>query len=308
MCICLKNYKVVLFDSEEPFVHGLMHAVNGDATNPIEIAGFTDLSLAKKCLEEQGADLWVTSEGEEGPAFPAEKTLWMVAREESFVGDDLSSREEAREHRIFKYSCVSDYIAAMLSLLGAEGPKKVFSGDEGLRFLAVYTPWGGYAPIAYAGALCEEQGRMSEGKTLYISMGEFACAGDAQGMEELLYDLKERPGKVAKDLAKYKTAGEGYDLLPGVGSYVDLRELQREDLENLRRCLREDTPYHTVVVAVGAASLPDFELFTVFDRIYIPTPKDPRERRIYERFLLELQRRNLWQALREKCCEVRTHD
>lgn len=300
----MKNYKVLLCDSEEGFVVALMNYMNRNQNVPILAMAFTDIGQLMDYMNSHQADLvvlngkWKRERAlDSGSSIPL---LWIVEEEAFGQGEWLDG------NCISKYSSAPAYIRRMLSILSEQST--CMDGEGRGVCIAVYSPIGRCGKTKFAHALCQSQTihiELPNCKCIYLGMEEFGELEDEHhGMETLLYYIKQHIRNLSMKVKSLAMEKHGYDRIVSSPTYQELRELNQEELQWFLDCIRKEGIYDLLVADIGSASLTGLELLTEFDVIYLPYLQNEYSRQKVEAFCRGLKQYGLWEMFSDRCYPI----
>lgn len=305
----MKNYKVLLMDTEEQFVVSLMNYVNRNTQIPILLLAFTKMDEAMDYLSSHKPDLILA-----GDEFLNELSDEMRKIPILRIVDEWKEPEEKKmsnlrdgemeELYVFKYSPASAYVHRMLQQLSEK--RCQFSLGKAMNSIAVYSPVGrcGVTQLAkeFCKAFCVQDGGKS---VLYIGWEEFATVWDEERrMEQCLYYVKQRSENLSMKLKTLALETQGYDYLPSGGLYSELRELEREDIQWLLERVKQEGYYDFLVVDIGAGSLLQLDFLREFSVIYIPYLQDLHVEQKMSQFAKVMELLPEGEVILDKCFPV----
>ncbi len=168
--------------------------------------------------------------------------------------------------------------------------KRLTETEKSGRKLWVF---GVYSP---AGGVCME--RLSRkiaaglaGTVLYLPFLPFGSCGRGfrDGMSELLFYLKQREEMSGEVFSGLVQKEKGLDSIGPVRWSAELREVSKEDIENLFRFLETKTEYDTVAVAIGQFDAAGLMMLRYCDVILIPVWETEEGRALQTEFLRQLK-------------------
>lgn len=159
---------------------------------------------------------------------------------------------------------------------------------------AVFSPLGRCGCTTLAMALTEYM----KGRGIYVGMENYSPAG-IEG-SEILYQIKEKIPEFAETVRGHITMSDGIEVLRAGSVYLDLRNVQKDDIICLSDCLLQTGIYSTVIYDLGSAVLDDLSLLECFDVIYMPILDDETSQRKlagFESILRSLELREVMQRI-----------
>lgn len=304
----MKNYKVLLGDSEESFVVALMNYINRNRQLPILAMAFTTPADLEVYLSAHKADLLVISSGwvkTELFRNDLDIPLLRIVEEEGEL--EQGNRGEGY---ISKYTPGSGYVRQILGILSQ---KRAFLESEGSCIcMAVYSPIGRCGKTRLSQALCASNSfneGLAEGRKLYLGMEEYGNPDtEYHGMEELLYYMKQKSSNLSMKIKAIAKEEAGYDKLFSPLTYQELRELQKEDVEFLLNAIRLEGFYSFLLVDIGPASLATLEILAEFDVIYLPYLRNAEAQNKLRAFCQTLKNLNVWDRVSGNCYPILLED
>lgn len=304
----MKNYKVLLGDSEESFVVALMNYINRNRQLPILAMAFTTPADLEVYLSAHKADLLVISSGWERAELLRKDLniplLRIVEEEGELVQGDRD------EGYISKYTPGSGYVRRILGILSQ---KRVFLGQEGsCTCMVVYSPIGRCGKTRLSHALCASHSckeGIAEGRTLYLGMEEYGNPStEYHGMEELLYYVKQKSSNLSMKMKAIAKEEAGYDKLFSPLAYQELRELQKDDVAFLLNAIRKEGFYSFLLADIGSGSLVTLEILAEFDVIYLPYLRNTEAQNKLWAFCQVLKNLNVWDRISRNCYPILLED
>lgn len=268
----LKKYKVAICDEEVDFAFSLMNYMNGEKEYPCSGVAFTNEEHLFHYIKEQKVDLILLGEQMEVELEGDTKILWLT--EEAL---------KIQTGSVYKYQSGEMLLKNILDAIEEGRERRLSVGrQKDCLIYAVYSPIGRCGKTNLARGICANY----MGRSLYIGFEEYGSFEDETGIsQELLYYMKNKDEGFHVRLKQFSIQeGQSY-LVPSPRCYLDLRMLEREDIEWLLEQLKEEGTYERIVFDIGTGSLFDFSIFSLFDRIFIPTLEGETANRKKENFL-----------------------
>lgn len=150
---------------------------------------------------------------------------------------------------------------------------------------AVYSPLGRSGKTSFALAYARKF------SFFYIGMEDYGMQGDSKhNMSEILYHIRNHKEKIAQILEELSETWKGIQILRSPILFQDLKQLTTEDYEWFFQQLRREENFPSVIVDLGTGCLSDFEMFHLFDKVYVPILNEQAE---------EKKMRTFWNLLLE---------
>lgn len=251
------EYRLGICDEDYHYVVNLMEYVNSHRIGGLSLVAFSSIQAVTEYLEKNYLDGLLMGQDRQSSQealdlFAGEHTGLMII---SLSGDRDSSGEQ-----IYKYQNVGLIAKAVLERLNVSiAPEAV--ADK--AFYAVYSPIGRCGKTTLAKGL----GVNMRG-SLYVGLEEFGTR-DILG-EDILYHIIIQNPKVHSLLQRLRPNEYGLREIKGILSYMDLRQLSKENLQWLKGQLLMGEDYDRVIFDIGGAVLNDLNILQVMDRIYVP--------------------------------------
>lgn len=298
----MKNYKVVICDTDVSFAIALMNYINRNKNLPFLAMVFSDSRQLQEYLVSHSADLLVMDEEIVWQEVTQIPMLRMRRRESAM------QEEDKKTVYISKYSKASVLVTRMLEVLGREKPVAVHIQDG--TSIAVYSPIGRCGKTALAERLCEywntqgSETREEGVRSIYLGMEEYGSGSGKDVMETVLYYLKQRSEKLAVQVKALAREYKGFAYIPSADCYQELRELNAEDMRWLLESIRGSGGYQYPVADIGSGSLADLNCLSVFDVIYLPYLQEASAQHRIEVFSNCRRLMYDWNAFAEKCYPI----
>ncbi len=183
-----------------------------------------------------------------------------------YVKSESGSLLPVRDNEIiFKYQRLGDIFALVRKNIADSPPV-----ESKILTEAVFSPLGRSGCTTLARALARYAVR---GRGIYVGMENYSpCKTPGGG---ILYQIKERIPELAETVRGCIVSSEGVDVLRAGTIYLDLRNVQKDDIICLSDCLLQSGKYDMVIYDFGSAVLDDLGILDCFDRIYMPVLDDP---------------------------------
>ena len=251
--------------------------MNGEKEYPCFGMAFTNVENLMDYLKENEIDLLLLGEQMEKTGLEEEKIVWLTEQEETFFG------------ALYKYQAGERLLERILQeIVKGKEEGRIERGDLNSFSKTSYRVYGVYSPVGRCGktnlakALCEYR----EGNSLYIGFEEYGSfPEDIEISQELLYYMKNRDEGIHLRLKQFAVRENHCYLIPSPCCYLDLKLLEFDDIRWFLERLKEEGSYQTIVFDIGVGSLLDFQIFSLFDRIFVPTLEEERAKQKEKHFL-----------------------
>ena len=250
------EYKVGVCDEDYHYVINLMEYVNSDKASSLTLVAFSSLEAAGEYLNNNYLDGFLLGGGFKGKDNTFEQYSGLVVIP---LMDDKNFTEG-----IYKFQSARDITSQIMKKLNIrEVPEPV----KGNIFCGVYSPLGRCGKTTLAKGLSA----FYPG-SLYISFEDYG-GRDSLGEEILYHILYENP-RVHTLLDKLTPNPDGLREVKGILSYMDIRQLTKENMYWLKEQLLVGGNYSRVIFDIGACVLSDINILHTMDRIYVPVIED----------------------------------
>ncbi len=251
------EYRLGICDDDYHYVVNLMEYVNSTYADALRMVAFSSIESIQKYLEKSYLDGVLVGCVNQDEINFGDYANGLV---EIYLTEDGNSTNG----EIYKYQSGEVIVKNIMDKLNiCTQPKRV--GDN--AFLAVYSPLGRCGKTSLAKGLTIESR-----KSIYIGFEEFGKR-DRLG-EEILYHMLFKNMGVIELLEGLRADEYGLRQVQGIMSYLDIRHLEKENLEWLKQQLVICENYDKMVFDIGGAVLSDLNMLSIMDRIYVPVLED----------------------------------
>ncbi len=251
------EYRVGICDEDYHYVVNLMEYVNSHKIGGMSLVAFSSLEAAEEYLGKSYLDGILIGRGIRAREEFAD-------RHQGLTIIPMTEDSGAMVGQIYKYQSGLVIAQSILKQLNVSLAPEPMGGNA---FCAVYSPLGRCGKTTLAKGLC-----VHHTNSLYVGMEEFG-ARDSLG-EEILYHIIFENPQVHGLLDRIPANEYGVREVKGILSYMDIRQLTKENLQWLKEQLLVGGGYERVVFDIGGAVLADLNLLEVMDRIYVPVLED----------------------------------
>lgn len=272
----MRKKQIAICDSEEAYTRRFAEFANRNMDTLFAVHGYTDCQGLLDSLAGRTPDLLLLAEEYAGQLCGAVMDFPVIL----LTDQDYLEEGSGNCPAISKYQSCPRLMRQAMTLYAEIVPLSlgaaVHTGH--LRRLAVYSPIGRCGKTTLALALGWELSKSM--RTLYLNLEEysgFAVLHPGEGdsaLSELMYFLRQGKKAFACRLEGMLQHMGSLDYLPPMRSLAELREVSREDWEELLDALERESRYEAVILDLGSAA---DGLFTILDRcdwIYMPTAED----------------------------------
>ena len=265
----MKNFRIGICSSDTDYSVGLMDYINADKSLGINAVMFSSMNALREYLEIEDMDLVLTDDISECSVSQKELSYCGVRVTELTDYQMVGSRDSTLvgETYIYKYQPVS-VICKLIKkdlLTGTDSSRRV------VECLGVYSPLGRCGKTRLAKTLA---GYDEVRGGLYIEMED--CSQNMSGLySNILYLLKSRSPELEESVNAEIITDSGIGNLYLSGTYVDTRDVTKEDMKMLLDTILKTGRFTSIVCDIGGAAFNDLSILDVFDHIYMPVLDDP---------------------------------
>lgn len=181
---------------------------------------------------------------------------------------------------IYKFQSADQIIMKILELYMADKDGKnelINSTYKDKTIIGVFSPKGGSKKTSLSLALSNYFGTSQ--KTLYVNFElfcelSFLCTGEKSGFSELLYYIKQKKSNLSIKLNSVVCNYNKFDFIPAANHYLDLLEMNEDDINFFIQCLRNYSDYEVIIFDIGFFDKSILELLNCCDKIYVPVSND----------------------------------
>lgn len=246
----MDTYRLGICDQDKCYAVGVMEFINTRKDIPLSASVFTSYDDMVRFIAQDRLDILMLGE-EITDACEGEMDIPMVYLTETKTSKPTTGK-------IFKYQNLTQLCEQVLEL----AKHHIYALDsEG--FYAVYSPIASSIRDDYVSSICG-----AKDKVLVIKLEEFV--GEEKDVSEtFMYYLLSHNEEIL-DLMKPDRNGEIQDVIYGAKSYLEIREIKKEDLDWLRKLLMDNPINRDVLFDIDGGTLGDIEVLLSFDKTYIP--------------------------------------
>lgn len=265
----MRQLKLGIFGTEQKYVIGLMNYINADKKNPVFAMAFSSEERLKMYLEDHKLDIILADEDVADAAFA------LVDKTETCRIQLTEQQKKPKDcHTICRYLKAGDILKQMLQIMRAreaDGKKELF------QTYAVISPIGRSGKTRLAKAVClmdEVRGGLyigMEGYGKIIPQDDEMEKNKAYTMSDLAYLIRIRSEDIFDYLDKSIIAADGFGMIVSPESYLDLRELDRQDMDWFIKKLVAYGRYTSIVFDIDGNVLGDIGVLGSLDHIFVPT-------------------------------------
>lgn len=222
-------------------------------------------------------------------------TAWFTSDEKSFFDKENNFQclilEDGVEYRgkapVCRVGCNKEYCQS-----GKEIAQEIYhclNVKRGTRqmIFGTYSPVPRYEVSQFARRLAGEHGWVYFGMQAYPH-----CSEDEDSGELLLFYVKEHNDRAVDYFLSRQESMKHCKGYPGVGCYLDFRQLSGEDYRWFFEELKKEQI--SVLFDIGAACPPDLHFFELFDKIYLPLMRGDQRTSEYRLFKDQMQHHGIW--------------
>lgn len=258
-----------LLDDDAGFAVRLCDSFNNSARLPYKMRAFSDVELLLSCMDSYRVRLLIIASSVGEDVFDvdkiSDKASKIVYLEDAACPVSSSIRE--RFKIIEKYQAVDDILNAIC-----------VESCEKENYIGVRKIYGVYSPNGkvYKTTLCEylSQALSSRGKVLLLCLSEFAGEDfSKKNLSDAMYFYKQNKERIGEAVE----TKDGYDYIPAAACIDDMDIVGGDELAEMLEYLLQINNYSSVVIDIGNYIRPLGKVFSLCNRIFIPTAKDDHE-------------------------------
>ncbi|MCH5273278.1 MAG: hypothetical protein J1E35_06355 [Lachnospiraceae bacterium] len=265
---------IVIIDEMSEYARQLAVYLNGRRGFPYRAVVFSFAEEAKSCAENGAVYAVLASE-------QLEKEVLSVGFSEDVRLFWLSETKNLQtESVLYRYRSAKEI------------EKRLMQPDQNRKeipVIGVYSPAGGVGMERLSREIAK--GFSKEGKVLYFPFLPFGIYGkeSRDGISELLFYVKQRESELPERLCSLMQKGEYVDSFAPVRWSTELRDITKEDMECLLRCIEMKTEYCAAVLAVGQFDAAGSAVLGCCDIVLTPVWDTEEGHKIQEEFLRQLK-------------------
>lgn len=209
----------------------------------------------------------------------------LLFREEGFADEVNFGEREVRflfdknqTDGIYKYQPANQIYDEMVARLSVRQVSESRSEERNTEIIAVYSPLGRSGKTSFSLAYAKKF------SFFYLGMEDYGIKGEyIHSMGEILYHIRNHKDGIAGMIEDYAQIWNGIRMLSSPPFFQDIRQVSFSDYEWFFSSLRQEERY-SYIVDLGTGCLPDFEIFSLFDRVYVPVLEGTGEQKKLEQF------------------------
>ena len=268
-------HKIGICDNNISFAVGLADHINHEEAE-FDAVIFSDSDMAASYLTQNDLDLILTDDvsgcrmRDGGLYFHNVRCMYLSDKRKGCdeyvaIGDDSGTAGPIGDkNKVFMYQKLGSIFDTVKKNIVDSPPVA-----NSFTIEAVFSPLGRCGCTTLARALTEYS---EGGRGIYVGMENYSpCGTPGSG---ILYQIKERIPELAETVRRCIISSEGIDELRAGSVYLDLRNVQKDDIFCLSDCLLQAGKYSYVIYDLGSAVADDPAILDCFDRIYMPVLDD----------------------------------
>lgn len=270
----MKRKQIAVCDEERQYTLRFAEYA-GRHGNPLFVVhGFTCLEELLEDTKEHPADIVLLS-----------KKYAKDLRKEEYQGQIIClSEEEYQEEEpeypvIYKYQSCPQILKKAYDIYAERTPASLGTALRlgKMKRIGIFSPLGRMGKTSFALALGKELAKQR--RTLYLNMEEFSgfeslYPSGGQTLSELVYFMKQGKKAFACKLESVTGKIGSLSYIPPVKSPLELRDIKKEDWEELLTALEKESRYEFIILDLGFGAEGVFELLEACDIIYMPAASD----------------------------------
>lgn len=280
------EYRIGICDEDYHYVVNLMEYINSHRIGGLKLVAFSSLQAVVEYLEKNYLDGLLVGQvrGDTKPYIDE-----ILEGHNGIILIPISVDMTADEGYLYKYQSAQAIASYILDRLNVSlVPQSV----QDKAFYAVYSPIGRCGKTSLAKGLS-----IRYRGALYVALEEF---GTREGLsEDILYHIVCENTRLHSLMEKLKPNEYGFREIKGILSYMDIRQLSKDNFQWFKEQLLIGGNYDKVIFDIGGAVLSDLNILQVMDRIYVPVIEEEEAMEKLQAFK-ELLRNNNYVELGNK--------
>lgn len=277
----LKTYQIAVWDDEYDYAHSLTTYINSIKEYPCRAIAFCEF---QELIEEyqQGTmfDLLLLGEGKQEVI---KQSCQLDTIPHVWLHDDIRKEEVGY---FYKYQSAQNLLQSILEQLGhmdqKESSREIrIDHNQSMIVYGVYSPIGRSGKTNFSKGICT----YSKGNSLYIGMEEYGAYIDREGIgQEFLYYVKAHSDEIHTFFDRIIENKTDFVTIPSPQCYLDFQQITIDDIVWLLEELTKYRYFQTVVFDIGTGSLYDFQVLSLFHKVWVPILEEQASREKEERF------------------------
>lgn len=276
----MKKYQIAVWDKEYDYANSLTLYINSMKEYPcvaIAFSQFQDLLNVYK--QGEIFDLLLLGEEKKDAIQQWDELAHLPCM---WLHDNERKKEDGY---FYKYQSAEILLKSILEQVGytkkEETSEVCIERNWEMTVYGVYSPVGRCGKTNFAKGLCT----YSKGNSLYIGMEEFGAYLDRKGIgQEFLYYLKAHSEEIHTFFQEHLVNRSDIIMIPSPQSYLDFQLITVDDIQWLLTQLSKMNYFQTVVFDIGTGSLFDFQIFSLFHKVWVPILEEQTAREKEEYF------------------------
>ena len=267
----MRIHNVGICDKDAGYAVNVTEYLNTEKELHLNVSAFTKMQAVEDYLKHKELDVLLTDDTSgctESEGMKFFKDVRCVPLLE-YRGEEPDG--------IFKYQDIRTISRELFGKLApfTENPSKISS------CLCVFSPLGRCGKTNFAKALAASD-EVRGG--LYVGMEDYSGLSVETEASGILYQIKQRMSDIEEILADRIHTFDHIKMLQAAGTYFDMREISKDDIEWLNEILYQSGICTTIVYDLGCCAMEDYEILSCFEQIYMPVLPDEISRNKIQRF------------------------
>lgn len=274
----MKRKQIAVCDEEQEYTKRFAEYAGRNRNPLFAVHGFTGLKELLEDTKEHPADIFLLSK----------KYAENLKKEECPGQIICLSEEEYQEEEpeypvIYKYQSCPQILKNAYDIYAERSPAGLGTALRlgEMKRIGIFSPLGRMGKTSFALALGKELAKQR--RTLYLNMEEFSgfevlypCSG--QTLSELICFMKQGKKAFACKLESITGKIGGLSFIPPVKSPAELKDIRKEDWEELLEALEKESRYEFAILDMSFGADGLFDLLERCDAIYMPVAADETAR------------------------------
>jgi hypothetical protein len=281
----LRKGTLAILDYEIDYANNLMDYLNRKNSFLFETRVFTNMESLLKCAQNNMIDILIISEdiGDEHIEEDNIKNILILTEHNQL--EDKSS--------IYKYQSMENIVREILSYYVSLEESRLQLSCKSVnchnKIIGVFSPAGGNYQTTFSLAL--GQALAKDKMVLYMNFevipGSYIFKEEVNqaGLSDLIYYIKQRKPNISLKIKAMVQKLGRLDYLPPVDFYMDLFEMNIEDIQILMDEITKNSDYEVVIIDMGFVGKNTIDILKKCRTVYMPTSNSKIVKSKEEKFL-----------------------
>ena len=268
----MKKEILAVLEPKKEYANLFLSFLQGRTDLMFDVQVFTEEQALEEYAEAVDIHVLLASEDSQYTIFEKKAGHIILLSEGRMV------REQETYPTIYKFQSAEQILRAVFEICAEkEGDTECSYIPRRTRFcrqLAVFSPYGGSGKSTLSVVLGHLLGQGK--RTLVVSLEAFSRdygwlpEGQCQGVSRLIYYIKQGRRDLEMKISSLVVQAGNADYLQGVSHFLDLQEMEREDMELLLSSIREYSSYDVIIYDIGFLNAGLWSVLEQCDQVYEP--------------------------------------